>query len=884
MAARKRVEAMWCEARCEAIRSSVSERAGRREASRLFSFVPLISACFAFVVLTASAPSRAQSTESDPWAGIEEIVVVGGNTASLLTPESTSAITFDSSALTSFGVEDVGDIAAFVPNLEISTSNATNASFFVRGVGLQDFGANASSAVPIIQDGVVRNPSATQLVGLFDVGGLQVLRGPQASGNYRNASAGAILVQTAKPETTHSGFAQVSLSQISSHDAVDALRYEVETAVTGPVYEDIVSVRLSARYSHEDPFVENGCANRVPLSDRVTPAYGGDPRAQLCESLLGTNAFGNPIGLDGEVIRTGQISAVRPFLDKLIGNVDDYGVRAQMRIQPPEAGLDLTFRAEISNLTRDSTVGAHIGSGTTLGTGDVLGYRDPEITRKEQRFLASGNTLTEARNRLSRYLFQNRGDSKPYSGRFDSPGKTLVETLTLSTTAIQEFDAFTLEANAGFIDYRKSEARDTDLSPNALFPSRGDDQAWEVYADFDFTGETLATLPVSWTAGGYTLLENVEARLLQTLPTSATRRNKFDQEIYSFGAFVEGEYEILEGISLSGGARYNWEQKRFEVEDLNITGFLQSVTQSENQLTWDSFTGFAELRYDFTEEIGAYMRYSRGFKAGHFNPSRADSAEVAGRGFADPEKIDSLEWGLDFAAWGGRLTGNGALFYYSYKNYQVFRLTSTLAGVFREIQNARRARNLGAEVELMLRPLEGYVPEAIEGLNITFRGGWLDAEFIEFTNVDLRQVGGFQLEVIIDNSGNQLINAPQLKASLTVAWPLIVDQVGTFTPQYDLSWTDDVPFDPNRGRGQLDLLGQSKYPAYQVGNRAYAIHNVRLSYEPPGENPVRVSGWCRNVTDQRFDNFSVDLSSFALVQLHYPADPRICGADVRFSW
>jgi iron complex outermembrane receptor protein len=828
--------------------------------------------------------SRAQEAENDPWAGIEEMIVTGSGAGALLTPQSTSAVAFDASALEAYGVEDIGDIAAYVPNLEIRSQNATNASFFVRGVGLQDFGANASSAVPIIQDGLIRNPSAAQLVGLFDVGGLSVLRGPQGSGNYRNASAGAILVETAKPETTLSGFAQVTLATIYSHDAVDAPRYDIETAVTSAVYEDIVSVRLSARYSHENPFVENGCANRVPFEGRTTAAGLNDPDAQLCESIIGMNAFGSPVGIDGEQIRAGFTSGVQPFLDKRLGDVDDYGVRAQVRIQPPDTGFDWTVRAEISNLNRDSTVGAHIGGAGALGGGDTNGYRDPEITLRSMQLEAMGLSMIDARNVLSREIFRRGGDTRPFSGNFDSPGRTISETLTLSTTAIQEFDDYDLEVNAGYIDYRKSEVRDTDLSPNKLFSSSGDDQAWEVYADFEFSGEEIGDTPLAWSAGGYTLLENVEARLLQSLPTGATRENKFDQEIYSFGAFLDGSYELLEGFTFSAGARYNWEQKRFNVQDTQITGFLTGVDRSENQLTWDSFSGFAEIRYEFTEEIGAYMKYSRGFKAGHFNPSRPDAAEIPGQGFADPEKIDALEWGLDFAGWEGRVSGNAALFYYNYKNYQVFRLTSSLVGVFREIQNAKKARNLGAELGLTLRPLEGFVPEAIEGLTIKFEGGWLDTEYLEFTNVDLRQFPGFQLNVTIDNTGNQLINAAQLQATLTVNWPLVLERFGTITPQYVLSWTDDTPFDPNRGRGQLDSLSRSRFPPYTIGNRAYAIHNVRLAYEPPGETEIRIAGWCRNVTDQRFENFSVDLSSFALVQLHFPGDPRICGADIRYSW
>lgn len=838
------------------------------------------------ILCTATVPGFAQQGEEvDPFAGIEEMVVLGSPSAALLAPQSTSAIAFGSSELEAYGVEDLGDIAAFVPNLEISSQNATNASFFIRGVGLQDFGANASSAVPIIQDGVVRNPSASQLVGLYDIGGLTVLRGPQGSGNYRNSSAGAIIVSTAKPENDFSGYATTTLASIVSPDAYDAGRYDVEGAITGAVYEDIVSVRLSARYSHEKAFVKNGCSNRVPLEGRPAAAFVSDADAQLCESILAADFFGRVTGLDGELLLTGQTSETLPFLDKRLGDVDDYGFRAQLRIQPPDTTLDITLRGEISNLNRDSTVGQHVGTVRgALGDPDARGYRDPEVTRRVQELEAMGLGRDEVRSVVAREIKRRPLDSEPYSGSYDSPGRTLVETTSISMTALAEFDQFDTEFNVGYIDYRKSESRDTDLSPNRSFPSEGNDQAWEVYIDFTLSGDSIGDSPVTWGAGAYTLLENVEAFQLQLLPAGTERENKFDQEIYSFGVFLDAEYEFLEAFTLAAGVRYNWEQKQFEVEDTNRTGFFSRTEGSENQLTWDSPTGFAELRYDFTEEIGTYLKYTRGFKAGHFNPSRPDDAEVPGSGFADPETIDSIEWGLDFSGWEGRISGNAALFYYNYKNYQVFRLTTTPVGVFREIQNAKSARNLGAELEINLRPLEGIAPEAIEGLTVNFRGGWLETEFLEFTNVEARELAGFQSSVVIDNTGNPLISAPNLQLSLTVSWPLQLDRIGRITPQYDLSWTDDVPFDPNRGRGQINGRGESLYSPYQIGNRAYALHNVRLTYEPPGEAGIRVSGWCRNVDDQRYTDFSVDLTNFAGQQLHYVGEPRTCGADVRFSW
>ena len=104
------------------------------------------------------------------------------------------------------------------------------------------------------------------------------------------------------------------------------------------------------------------------------------------------------------------------------------------------------------------------------------------------------------------------------------------------------------------------------------------------------------------------------------------------------------------------------------------------------------------------------------------------------------------------------------------------------------------------------------------------------------------------------------------------------------TPQYDFTWTDDTPFDPDRGRGEPDIFGESRWQPYTVGNRAFIVHNVRLSWQPPGDSAVTVAGWCRNVTDQRFLNFAVDISSFNGQILNFVADPRTCGADVRFNF
>ena len=841
------------------------------------------------VAIMALSPGAANAqADDDPFAGVEEMVVTGSNTAALLAPASTSAVAFDTADLDAYGVEDLGDIAAYVPNLEIRSQNATNASFFVRGVGLQDFGANASSSVPIFQDGVPRNPSATQLVGLFDIGGLSVLKGPQGSGNYRNSSAGAFRIEAAKPEPEFSAFATISLFRIVSVDARDANRYDLETAVNAPIFEDWISMRLSARYRHENPFWENGCGNRTPFEDRPRVIGGiGAEGAALCNET---------------VIQGGEPSHVQPFLPKYIGEVDDFGFRGQIRLTPPDTPLDITFRAEISRLNRDSTAGQHIGVGVPgnrdrLGGSDTLGYTDPDNVARftelrdsfEQLFPTAPPISWERRalRAVEREIYRRPLDQRPYRGDLDRPGRTILETHVASMTAKLDLEAFDVTSNAGFIDYRKSELRDTDLSPNIAFPSRGSDQAWELYGDLEFSGDQILDFPLDWQAGGWAMTEQVEA-FNEQIVFDDLRTVAYQQEIYSFGLFAQARYEFLEAFTLAAGARWNYERKDMELQGRRFTlgGVPLPIfdANSRNQRSWETMTGFAEIRYEFTEDVGMFMKYSRGFKAGHFNPARAGLAKDTDRGFADPEQIDSFEWGLEFSTWASRINGLANFFWYNYKNYQVFRLTSTTAGIFQTIQNADRAVNYGAELEVTITPFEGYLPEEIEGFRINVRGGWLVTAYQEFANSESRQLGTTQVGVTIDYSGNPLISAPELQLAATFTWPLVLGRYGTLTPQYDFTWTDDTPFDPNRGRGELDLFGQSRWSPYLVGNRAFTLHNVRLSWEPPGATGMTVAGWCRNVTDERYLNFGVDISTFNNQLLNFVADPRTCGADVRFSF
>src|SRR5262245_30552351 len=98
----------------------------------------------------AQPATPAKPTTKAPAApsGIEEIVVKGAESESASDFEKADSVTgFGAEDLAALGAQDIADLAAFTPNLEIVTAGATTPTFFIRGVGLNDFNPNSTGAV-----------------------------------------------------------------------------------------------------------------------------------------------------------------------------------------------------------------------------------------------------------------------------------------------------------------------------------------------------------------------------------------------------------------------------------------------------------------------------------------------------------------------------------------------------------------------------------------------------------------------------------------------------------------------------------------------------------------------------------------------------------------
>lgn len=83
--------------------------------------------------------------------------------------------------------DDIRFLAARVPSLNIESSyGRAFPRFYIRGLGNTDFDLNASQPVSLVYDDVVQESPLLKGFPLFDLAGVEVLRGPQGTLFGRN--------------------------------------------------------------------------------------------------------------------------------------------------------------------------------------------------------------------------------------------------------------------------------------------------------------------------------------------------------------------------------------------------------------------------------------------------------------------------------------------------------------------------------------------------------------------------------------------------------------------------------------------------------------------------------------------------------------------------
>ncbi len=132
---------------------------------------------------------------------------------------------FTPETLDKLNVQDLADLDAQVPNLTIyaARGSSSTATAYIRGVGQADPLWGVDPGVGIYLDDVYIARPQGALLDVFDVGRIEVLRGPQGTLYGKNTIGGAIKYISRALPTETEGFAQLTVGNYNQLDAKAAL-------------------------------------------------------------------------------------------------------------------------------------------------------------------------------------------------------------------------------------------------------------------------------------------------------------------------------------------------------------------------------------------------------------------------------------------------------------------------------------------------------------------------------------------------------------------------------------------------------------------------------------------------------------------------------------
>jgi hypothetical protein len=283
----------------------------------------------------AETPSEVDDTGggSGPPPGVEVMRVRGRGIAAIETDVPSSVTQFDAATIEALGAQDISDLSRVTPNVNIVQPGATQATFFVRGIGLSDFSSNAAGAVTIFQDDVSINAPAIQTGQLYDIEAVDIVRGPQGTGPYRNASGGAIRVRSRRPTGNYGAQLRSSLGRFAADGGKGAhhgLIQDYEGFLEAPIVEEVLSSRFAFRFRDAEPYKTNGCGDAPPFEQRQVRNFGDSNAVILAKSVCGEGGLGN---FPQPQMGVSQTSKIPVGLPTKVQDQHTWAARGTFRIQ-----------------------------------------------------------------------------------------------------------------------------------------------------------------------------------------------------------------------------------------------------------------------------------------------------------------------------------------------------------------------------------------------------------------------------------------------------------------------------------------------------------------------------------------------------------------------
>jgi iron complex outermembrane recepter protein len=647
----------------------------------------------------------------------------------------------DSKSIEDYHLTKIEDVASRVPTLNVQVGGSgSGGSIALRGIGTSAISAAFDSAIGFDYDGVVVSSMRLLQAGFFDVGQIEVLKGPQTLYFGKSATAGVLSLKSAEPTRTWQFGGKASYEFEEKGKVVNGF-------ISGPL-SDTLGVRVAAQYSDASRFqrFQTGTptvlkagglkdfVGRLTLNWNPQERFTANLKVQFTRNEndgaisqsdinCGPNGRADEISLfggallipagydcnasDGRYFVPDSHPAIAPsvplpsraagFNGVAFGETDVWFSRLRM-------DLDMSDSLKLTSVSGFLSMDAiDVGAYSYGGIGPAFSPFGPVANIIPGVYLANnapgtpfGVGTSDPTNKLLQYSQELR-----LASDFEGPFNFMVG-------AFYESRKYTFDTSQQAVNISL-------LSPDPTLPLLAG-------------GVALGT--------GYTF----DWDKIHTTKTDA------------YSLFGSVSFKPTEQIEISGGLRYTDEKKvntirvpyvhnllAYVPDPLGSGLFVPSPTFLQSgffsgpiRFSDSNLSPEATIKYQVNPDFNVFASYKTGFKSGGIDnsalPSNSLSQAAASGDFGSlifkSEKASGGEIGFKSQLAGRTLTLNGTIYHYTYKNLQVQLFNATTVQFI--TLNAGKVTTKGAELEARWRtPLEGLSFSA----NLAYLKGQIKNDF-----------------------------------------------------------------------------------------------------------------------------------------------------------
>jgi iron complex outermembrane receptor protein len=714
---------------------------------------------------------------------------------------------------------NTGQLSQLVPSLNYSSANPRNTAFTIRGLGSSVVAVSQANdglepGVGFYVDQVYHARPATAAFDFNDIDQIEVLRGPQGTLFGKNGTAGAINVTTRLPSFTPEAREELSFGS-------DRF-VQVKASASGPI-TDTLAFRLSGLSIRRDGVIHN--------------------------------------------VRTGRDQ-------NTLGN---QAIRGQLLFKPSDA-FQLRLIADFANFESECCTQVYVRVAPTLKT-----------TARQYAALAAnvaGGAYTPP-------------SFNPYDRLTDIDADLGVKTNEGGVSAIADWNLgnATLTSVCAWRFWNWDAANDRDYTgiPIQLtqhIPSRQDQYSQELRLASNGDG------PISYVGGFYFFRQKITGRPISIYgplatywllggPSAALPGNLLDGygtdghtdfRSDSYAAFGEVNWRPLDGLTLTGGLRYTYEEKEGTYDSFTFGGPATVTTAQRNsQLSIlrgqtyaasdkdGDLTGRANVSYALTSGVLGYASYARGSKSGGINMSGLplDNANLPALNTAvvKPERNTAYEIGLKTQLFDRRLIFNIDAYYTTVRDFQT-NVTDTGAAVALRtyLANIPKVRVKGLEADATAQITRDF--------QLRGSAAYAEGKYVSYPN------GPCPIELI--GSGTAACNLSGRGLSGLPKWSVTLG--ADYAHPIGLFGGDGAILLHVDSSSRSKVFGDPTASAYTI-IKGYTVVNGSIGLR--FNEGLEVALFARNLFDKDYiQNLTIQAGNSGLI-VGTPSDPRVIGVTLR---